>query len=278
MTNLKTLNLSNNQISDVSPLKNLTNLKTLNLSNNQISDFTPLVGLRENLVRYNTHNQRVPPLNADANRDSTVDVADLILVALNYRNPDFAGSADPDIHPDVNSDGVVDIKDLLAVAAEIDATAAAPTLRKNPREIPNLTAENLKQWIQLAKQLGPQEPRMQKGITVLEQLLAIVTSTEVLPQETALLANYPNPFNPETWMPYQLAEPATVDISIYSADGKLIRTLALGQLAAGVYHSKSRAAYWDGRNELGETVASGVYFYTLTANDFTATRKMYIRK
>ena len=278
LTNLKTLNLSNNQISDVSPLKDLANLKTLNLSNNQISDFTPIAGLTGNLVKYNTRNQRVPSLNVDVNRDSVVDVVDLILVALNYRNPDFANSTSADIYPDVNSDGVVNIKDLLAVAAEVDATAAAPTLRKNPREIPNLTAENLKQWIQLAKQLGTQEPRMQKGITVLEQLLAVLTSTEVLPQETALLANYPNPFNPETWMPYQLAEPATVNISIYAADGKLIRTLALGQLAAGVYHSKSRAAYWDGRNALGESVASGVYFYTLTAGDFTATRKMLIQK
>ena len=92
------------------------------------------------------------------------------------------------------------------------------------------------------------------------------------------MANYPNPFNPETWIPYQLVEPATVSIAIYAADGRLVRTLAFGHLAAGVYHSKSRAAYWDGRNELGEAVASGVYFYTLTAGDFMATGKMLIRK
>jgi len=90
--------------------------------------------------------------------------------------------------------------------------------------------------------------------------------------------NYPNPFNPETWIPYQLAKPAFVVISIYSVDGKLIRTLELGQLPVDVYHSKSRAAYWDGQNEMGEFVASGIYFYTLTADDFTATRKMIIKK
>ena len=97
-------------------------------------------------------------------------------------------------------------------------------------------------------------------------------------EENALLANYPNPFNPETWIPYQLSEPAEVTVSIYSVNGSLIRTLALGHQSAGVYQSKSRAAYWDGRNAFGERVASGLYFYTLTAGDFTATRKMLIRK
>ena len=97
-------------------------------------------------------------------------------------------------------------------------------------------------------------------------------------QPTALLANYPNPFNPETWIPYQLAEPAEVSVSIYSVDGKLVRTLELGQVPAGTYQSRSRAAYWDGRNAQGESVASGVYFYTLQAGDFSATRKMVIRK
>ena len=94
----------------------------------------------------------------------------------------------------------------------------------------------------------------------------------------ALLSNYPNPFNPETWIPYQLAKESNVSISIYSVDGKMIRNLDLGYQAAGMYQDKSRAAYWDGRNAVGEHVASGVYFYTLTAGDFTATRKMIIRK
>lgn len=98
------------------------------------------------------------------------------------------------------------------------------------------------------------------------------------PPATRLLANYPNPFNPETWIPYQLANPTEVSLSIHAADGKLVRTLALGYQAAGVYQSKSRAAYWDGRNEIGEHVASGLYFYTITTDDFTATRKMLILK
>ena len=99
-----------------------------------------------------------------------------------------------------------------------------------------------------------------------------------VPAETALLLNYPNPFNPETWIPYHLAEPADVTLSIYAADGKLVRTLALGYQSAGVYESKSRAAYWDGRNAFGERVASGLYLYTFTAGEFTATGRMLILK
>ena len=100
----------------------------------------------------------------------------------------------------------------------------------------------------------------------------------VVSVENTLLANYPNPFNPETWIPYQLSEVADVSVSIYAVDGHLVRRLDLGHQVAGVYRSRSRAAYWDGRNEFGERIASGLYFYTLTAGDFTATRKMLIRK
>ena len=99
-----------------------------------------------------------------------------------------------------------------------------------------------------------------------------------IPSETKLLPNYPNPFNPETWIPYQLAKPAEVTITLYAADGRLIRILALGHQLAGVYENKSRAAYWDGRNAVGEPVAGGVYFYQLTAGDFSETRKMVILK
>ena len=100
----------------------------------------------------------------------------------------------------------------------------------------------------------------------------------IVPDKTNLHPNYPNPFNPETWIPYQLSEPAEVTLHIYAVNGTLIRTLALGHQPAGIYHSRVRAAYWDGKNEAGETVASGIYFYTLTVGEFTATRKMLIRK
>ena len=104
------------------------------------------------------------------------------------------------------------------------------------------------------------------------------TSAVVMPAETALLPNYPNPFNPETWIPYQLAEPASITFTIYDMNGQAVRTLEVGRQPAGVYRSRNRAAYWDGRNQQGETVANGVYFYTLSADDLTSTRKMLLGK
>ena len=110
------------------------------------------------------------------------------------------------------------------------------------------------------------------------EIQAAPTVHVTLPDKTVLLPNYPNPFNPETWIPYQLAKPSDVTLTISAVDGQVVRRLSLGHQVAGVYQSRSRAAYWDGRNGVGEPVASGVYFYTLTAGEFTATRKMLIRK
>ena len=279
LTNLRVLKLDDNIISDVSPLKDLTNLTELYLSNNHISDFSPLAGLIENLVEYDNSNQTDSPIKtSDVNRDGIVNIIDLALVASYYEDADFTDAASFGVYPDVNGDGVIDIRDLVIIAGEIDAAAAAPALRKNPTEASDLTAENLTEWVQLAKRLDTQDLTTKKGIIVLEALLAALTDTENLPKETVLLANYPNPFNPETWIPYELSKSSEVSISIHSLDGKVVRLLELGVLPAGVYHGKSRAAYWDGRNGFGESVASGIYFYTFTAGDFTATGKMIIRK
>ena len=99
-----------------------------------------------------------------------------------------------------------------------------------------------------------------------------------IPTETELLANYPNPFNPETWIPYRLAEDAFVTLTIYDLSGQVIRALDVGHRIASAYENRSKAIYWDGRNDVGEQVASGVYFYTLTAGDYSATRRMVILK
>ena len=197
----------------------------------------------------------------DVNRDGVVDVLDLMTVAENF------GRVDTPLIGDVNGDGAVNREDIIAVLDAIEAAAAAPAIS---------TAESLQRWIDRAKQLNPTDARFQKGLAVLESLLTPLRET--VPKATALLANYPNPFNPETWIPYQLAKPAEVTLTIYSVEGALVRTLSLGHLSAGLYQSRSRAAYWDGRNMIGEPVASGLYFYTLTAGDCTATRKMLIRK
>ena len=98
------------------------------------------------------------------------------------------------------------------------------------------------------------------------------------PTQNLLLQNYPNPFNPETWIPYQLSEDSSVSVSIYDTTGQLVRTLSLGFQSAGFYNSRERAAYWDGRNALGERVASGIYFYQLTTPAFQQTRRLVIVK
>ena len=97
-------------------------------------------------------------------------------------------------------------------------------------------------------------------------------------KQTALLQNYPNPFNPETWIPYILANDSPVTIRIYTADGQLVRTLDLGHQKQGAYLFRTQAAYWDGNNDKGEAVGSGVYFYELSAANYSDTRKMVIAK
>ena len=136
-----------------------------------------------------------------------------------------------------------------------------------------LTKAEVAQWFHHAQRLDLTDPTFQRGIRFLEHLLTVL-----IPTETALLANSPNPFNPETWIPYQLAKAADVMLTIYAVDGSVVCTLFLGHQPTGIYQDKSRAAYWDGKNAHGETVASGVYFYTLKAGDFSATRKLLIRK
>jgi hypothetical protein len=104
-------------------------------------------------------------------------------------------------------------------------------------------------------------------------------SWAIPPESSALLQNFPNPFNPETWIPYQLREDSEVTIRIHNQAGELVREFDLGHRSAGLYLNRDRSAYWDGKNEAGEEVASGIYFYSITAgDDFSVTRKMVIRK
>ena len=99
-----------------------------------------------------------------------------------------------------------------------------------------------------------------------------------IPAETELLRNYPNPFNPETWIPYHLSEDADVNLTIYGINGEVVRDIDVGHQTAAKYDTRAKAIYWDGRNRFGEQVASGIYFYHLDAGDFSGTRKMVILK
>ncbi|MDE0427488.1 MAG: cohesin domain-containing protein [Candidatus Poribacteria bacterium] len=204
----------------------------------------------------------------DVNRDGQVSILDMVLVARQFGNTVPSDSA-----VDINGDGVINVLDLILVSqhmGESSDTAAPSLVGINERE---LDPAIVRAWIAHAELEDDGSIAFQQGIAKLRELLS-----SLLPKETALLPNYPNPFNPETWIPYQLSEPAEVTLRIYAVNGELVRTLALGHTPAGIYESRTRAAYWDGKNEVGESVASGIYFYTLTAGDFTATRKFLIRK
>ena len=111
-----------------------------------------------------------------------------------------------------------------------------------------------------------------------QSITKINGSVIILPEKSLLLQNYPNPFNPETWIPYQLATDSPVTISIHNQKGQMIRTILLGTKQAGIYATKDKAAYWNGKDSFGEKVASGIYYYTLQAGEFKATRKMVIMK
>ena len=200
----------------------------------------------------------------DVNHDGVVDIADLVIVT------ERLGQSGPNI-ADVNGDGVVTVKDLIEMAAAVGQAPAAPSL--HPEALSRLTAADIREWLSQAYGLDPTDPKLLKGIFFLEQLLSVL-----VPKETELLPNYPNPFNPETWIPYRLSEDGFVTLRIYDQQGRVVRRLDVGPRTASVYESRSKAIYWDGRNEAGDRVASGIYFYTLIAGDYSATRKMVILK
>ena len=242
----------------------------------------------------------------DVNGDGQVTVIDLAIVAL------FYGTQVPDgisLPADVNADGTVDITDLVTVAQAIDATgnnsttlavddvdavleavAAQANAIEAIAEAParfstsqharfsGVAYRNVAAAFEAAKHLATDDVHLGKWMPMFTELLHLLTEMRDIPETTALLPNYPNPFNPETWIPYHLAKDAAVVLTIYDVRGSMVLELSLGHQAAGVYESRGRAAYWDGKNQIGEPVASGVYFYTLTAGDFTATRKMLIAK
>ena len=201
----------------------------------------------------------------DVNRDGRVSVLDLILVAQQLGRRVPAGSP-----VDLNGDGIVSILDLILTARSLGNTTApaAPTT-----ETEGIDPAMIEAWIAQARLEDDGSLAFKQGIENLQNLL-----TPLIPQEAVLLRNYPNPFNPETWIPYQLAYAADVTLTIYDAEGVLVRQLDLGYQHAGYYTAKARAAYWDGCNHLGESVGSGVYFYQLHTGNYSTTRKMVILK
>ena len=204
----------------------------------------------------------------DVNQDGRVSILDLILIARH-----LGETALTNAEVDVNDDGTVSILDLILVAQHMGkSTAAAPSVIAAMKD-GELNPAMIQTWIEQAQIEDDGSIAFREGIAFLQSLLAVL-----IPEETALLPNYPNPFNPETWIPYHLANPSDVRITIYDTRGVLVRQLDLGHQREGYYTSRSRAAYWNGRNAVGERVASGVYFYQLQADGLSYSRRMVIVK
>ncbi len=203
----------------------------------------------------------------DINNDGIINIHDLLIISDSFGKTTIDN---PKI--DVNNDGVVNIIDLLIVAAHIGDS----TISSVPSILSEITPEHIgiiDRWLTEARQLDQVNNTLRKGIEVLETF-----ANTMIPIKTVLLPNYPNPFNPETWIPYDLAQDTNVDITIYNSNGKIIRKLNLGFQSAGTYRTKTSAAHWDGRNSKGDFVSSGVYFYSLHTQQENVTRKMVIMK
>ena len=205
----------------------------------------------------------------DVNRDGQVSILDLVLVARN-----FGKTASANSEVDLNGDGVINVLDLILVSQHMgESTASASPSILAMNSMDKLNPAMIQAWIKQAQLEDDGSIAFREGIAFLQSLLAVL-----IPKETALLPNYPNPFNPETWIPYHLANPSEVTITIYDMRGTLVRQLNLGHQHEGYYTSRGRAAYWDGRNAVGERVASGVYFYQLQADGLSYSRRMVIVK
>ncbi len=207
----------------------------------------------------------------DINGDGITDIVDLVIVGQ-YFGQTIPTPITP--NPDVNGDGKVDIFDLVEVGqhfGEQHSPQAAPSRdiwKVDPGYLPVLS-----QMYNILESSSDSDPKFLKTRQVLQRL---IFNNKV--SKTEAFQNYPNPFNPETWIPFQLSEGSDVEVRIYNSVGQLVRVLDLGFRDAGYYTSPGNSARWDGKDNSGEEVSSGVYFYTIRAGEYTATRKMLLVK
>ncbi|MBC8235866.1 T9SS type A sorting domain-containing protein [bacterium] len=248
----------------------------------------------------------------DVNKDGEVSVSDLVAVSQ-HLGERITGTVKP--NPDVNRDGIVNDADLSLVISHFgekydDVEITTPPLppsstnsSPNPPPPPgapkydvkiipetrfleengfliNLASFDLPLLKKVYELVNQNVNANSKLIPLKETLCFLIQSAESkeFPIQNRLAQNYPNPFNPETWIPYQLAQESHVAITIFDASGRIIRTIDVGYQPAGSYISKNRAVYWDGKNSFGETVASGIYFYSIRAGNFNAVKKMIVTK
>ncbi len=314
---LTKLYLHNNAIANVEPLWNLSSLKALRLENNPIEWTAHLYQLeKKHGTEIDIEVSGPWDVNNDGVVDATdvglvlVDATEMGLILIDAKSAmsdetqangaaetqvdeesetQANGAAETQVDEesetqvegrqvrfptDVNFDGSVDSMDVHLVLDNLDdaAVAEAPLLFDTVL-LKTLDPSALKMYLERLRAESDGSVKYHEAIAFLERMLS-----EMQPQRTILLANYPNPFNPETWIPYQLANPSNVEVTIYDARGSVVRRLHLGHQRAGYYTSRSRAAYWDGRNTVGERVGSGIYFYQLQADNVSLLRKMVILK
>ena len=268
--NLTELDLSGNSINDINLLLALNKLNLLRIEGNPLtisaSPIIKTIEARGTKVVYDP----IPSsekLIGDVNSDNEVNIFDLVMVASEF------GKIEGNLKGDINLDGLVNIFDLVLVARNFGKSfAIAPSIvqkiRLNSDEIQNIAfAIN---YLRLKNgHSGAEE-------TILHVLESILTQT--LPKQSRLLPNYPNPFNPETWIPFRAAKDGNASVTIYDINGMIIRFLPIGYVLAGNYLGPDKAIYWDGKTDAGEYVSSGTYFYRIKLVDYTETRKMVIVK
>lgn len=205
-------------------------------------------------------------LSWDVDGSGVVDILDLVNIANAF------GTSGKGLPADVNGDGIVDIFDLALAAAHF-GEVTNPRTPASPQLPTDQHADMIERWLAEARSADDGSEIFRRGIAILERLLNMT-----VPEQTALLQNYPNPFNPETWIPYQLNKASEVSITIYDVLGRMVKRLDLGYQQAGMYRTKNRAAHWDGRNESGEFVASGVYFVELKTEKYRQVRRIVLLK
>ena len=229
----------------------------------------------------------------DINRDGDIDIFDLVQVGSRF------GDTGEGLAADIDRNGVVDIFDLVRVARQFGKSikvSAAPSIHAASRRFDYSSArQGFKQVDAHGRTISMDSDisrRLQMALTELERISNVMPEVRFgadllrrwmianagIPTKTQLLPNYPNPFNPETWIAYHLARDADVTLSIYDTRGAMVRQFDLGHQSAGFYTDRGHAIYWDGYNERGESVASGAYFYQLKAGDYTSLRRMVIAK
>ena len=222
-------------------------------------------------------------LPGDVNQDGQVDILDFLLIVVHFgENPPTDGRVD------TNKDGKVNLEDLVWIIKVIEENqniAGAPIQKNQTARMPNAISNGtislsdaaiayLCAFYQKIEEIPADATQIALVKRFLKQLLMPVHG----PLETRLYSNYPNPFNPETWIPYQLAEDAEITIRIYDTSGKIVRTLFSGHQVSGYYLNRDQAAHWDGKNEFGEQVASGVYICELTTPTFKQMKRLVVVK